>query len=111
MVLLVRGDCGKELLDPSLPSPSHVMSRQTQTQTTRTSEEIKALQLIGCSYCKALTLNLLYKLLPIPTVLDGRGQPPTSLQTRKKCIGAAATKPVKLQSNMWSYRWAETRND
>jgi len=43
-------------------------------------EEIKALQLLGCSYCKALTLNLLQKLLPILTLLNRRGRQPTSLQ-------------------------------
>jgi hypothetical protein len=37
----------------------------------KTSEVVKSLQLIGCSYCKALTLNLLHKLLPILTVLLG----------------------------------------
>jgi hypothetical protein len=37
----------------------------------RTSEVVKSLQLIGCSYCKALTLNLLHKLLPILTLLPG----------------------------------------
>ncbi|RLM73207.1 hypothetical protein C2845_PM15G01990 [Panicum miliaceum] len=35
---------------------------------------------MGCSYCKALTLNLLHKLLPILTLLNRRGRQPTSLQ-------------------------------
>jgi len=62
----------------------------------KTGEEIKALKLIGCSYFKALTLNLLYKLLPILTLLDRRSSYQQVCKPGKKCIGAAATRPVKL---------------
>jgi hypothetical protein len=67
-----------------------------QRQQDKKSEGIKTLQLLGCSYWKALTLNLPHKLLPILTLLNRRGQQPTSLQPWNKCIGAAATRPVKL---------------
>jgi hypothetical protein len=60
------------------------------------SEEVKSLQLIGCSYCKALTLDLLHKLLPILTLLLG-GDGNQQVRNRgMKCISAAATRPVEL---------------
>jgi hypothetical protein len=60
----------------------------------KTSEVVKSLQLIGCSYCKAFTLNLLHKLLPILTVLPG-GDANQQVRNREiKCIGAATTRPV-----------------
>jgi hypothetical protein len=62
----------------------------------KTSEVVKSLQLIGCSYSKALTLNLLHKLLPILTLLLG-GDGNQQVRNRgMKCISAAATRPVEL---------------
>jgi hypothetical protein len=61
----------------------------------KTSEVIKSLQLIGCGYCKALTLNLLHKLLPIRTLLpEGDGN--QVCNRGMKYIGAAATRPVAV---------------
>jgi hypothetical protein len=60
----------------------------------KTSEVVKSLQLIGCSYCKMLTLNLLHKLLPILTLVPG-GDGNQQVHNRgMKCISAAATRPV-----------------
>jgi hypothetical protein len=60
----------------------------------KTSEVVKSLQLIECSYCKTLTLNLLHKLLPILTLLLG-GDGNQQVRNRgMKYIGAAATRPV-----------------
>jgi hypothetical protein len=71
------------------------MVRNTRT-TRKTSEVVKSLQLIGCNYCKALTLNLLHKLLPILTLLLG-GDGNQQVRNRgMNCIGAAATRPVEL---------------
>jgi hypothetical protein len=68
-----------------------------KTRTTRkTSEVVKSLQLIGCSYCKTLTLNLLHKLLPILTLLPGGNGNQQVRNRGMKCIGAAATRPVEL---------------
>jgi hypothetical protein len=75
------------------------MVRKIRT-TRKTSEVVKSLQLIGCSYCKALTLNLLHKLLPILTLLPGGDDNQQVRNRGMKCIGAAATRPVEL--NMWS---------
>jgi hypothetical protein len=58
------------------------------------SEVVKSLQLIGCSYCKALTLNLLHKLLPIITLLPGGDGNQQVRNHGMKCFGAAATRPV-----------------
>jgi hypothetical protein len=58
------------------------------------SEVVESLQLIGCSYCKALTLNLLHKLLPILTVLPGGDDNQQVRNRGMKCIGAAATRHV-----------------
>jgi hypothetical protein len=60
----------------------------------KTSEVVKFLQLIGCSYYKTLTLNLLHKLLPILTVLPGGDGNQQVRNHGMKCIGAAATRPV-----------------
>jgi hypothetical protein len=71
------------------------MVRKTMT-TRKISEVVKSLQLIGCSYCKALTLNLLHKLLPILILLPGGGGNQQVRNRGMKCIGAAATRPVGL---------------
>jgi hypothetical protein len=73
-----------------LPGASH--GEKTRT-TSKTSELVKSLELIGCSYCKALTLNLLHKLLPILTLLPGEDGNQQVHNRGMKCIGAAATKP------------------
>jgi hypothetical protein len=54
----------------------------------KTSEAVKFLQLIGCSYCKTLTLNLLHKLLPILTLLPGGDGNQQFRNRGMKCIGA-----------------------
>jgi hypothetical protein len=58
------------------------------------SEVVESLQLIGCSYCKALTLNLLHKLLPILTLLPGGDGNQQVLNRGMKYIDATATRPV-----------------
>jgi hypothetical protein len=64
--------------------------------TKKTSDVVKSLQLIGCSYCKALTLNLLHKLLPILTLLPGGDSNQQVRNREMKCISAAATRLVEL---------------
>jgi hypothetical protein len=60
----------------------------------KTSEVVKFLQLIRCSYCKALTLNLLHRLLPILTMLPG-GDGNQQVRNRGiKSVGAAAIRPI-----------------
>jgi hypothetical protein len=71
------------------------MVRKIRT-TRKISEVVKSLQLIGCSYCKALTLNLLQKLLSILTLLPGGDGNQQAHNRGMKCIGAAATRPVEL---------------
>jgi hypothetical protein len=65
-------------------------------ETRKIGEEIKTLQLLGCGYCKTLSINLSNKFLPILTLLNRRDWLPTNPQQWTKCIGAAATKPIKL---------------
>jgi hypothetical protein len=60
----------------------------------KTSKVVKSLQLIGYSYCKALTLNLLHMLLPILTLLSGGDSNQQVCNHGMKCIGATATRPV-----------------
>jgi hypothetical protein len=63
-------------------------------ENKKISEVVESLQLIGCSYCKALTVNLLHELLPILTLLP-RGDGNQHVRNRgMKCIGAAATRPA-----------------
>jgi hypothetical protein len=60
----------------------------------KTSEVVKSLHLIGCSYCKTLTLNLFHKLLLILTLLPGVVDNQQDRNRGMKCISAAATIPV-----------------
>jgi hypothetical protein len=62
--------------------------------TKKTSDVVESLQLIGCSYYKTLTLNLLHKLLPIFTVLPGGDSNQQVHNHGMKCTGAAATRFV-----------------
>jgi hypothetical protein len=71
------------------------MVRKIRT-TRKTGEVVKSLQLIGCNYCKTLTLNLLQKLLPILILLPGGDDNQQVCNHGMKCIGAIATRPVEL---------------
>jgi hypothetical protein len=63
-------------------------------ENKKTSEVVKSLKLIGCSYCKAVTPNLLHELLPILTLLPG-GDGNQQVQNRgMKYISAVATRPI-----------------
>jgi hypothetical protein len=53
---------------------------------------VKSLQLIECSYCNTLTLNLLHKFLPILNVLPEENGNQQVRNHGIKCIGAAATR-------------------
>jgi hypothetical protein len=67
-----------------------------KTKKKTSEEEQKGLVLLGCSCCKALTLNMLI----------GWGRQPTSQQPGRGCIGAGMRIPMKLKwGYMWSYRW------
>jgi hypothetical protein len=83
------GDCHKLWSSSSEPA----MVRKTRTKR-KTREVVKSLQLIGCSYCKALTLNLLHKLLPILTLLLGGDSNQQVRNRGMKCIDATATRPM-----------------
>jgi hypothetical protein len=80
----------------------HGEEHKTKKKTSE--EEQKGLALLGCSCCKALTLNLLTRALTSSYLAPQDGEGNKQVSNLKE--GAGMRIPVKLQwEYMWSYRW------